>query len=101
MNVDLFLVLIFLIVPLWQFWPGKHKEIDVSLFSSHSPRFLYMWPNSRISVMGGEQAATVLATITKDQRAREGKEVMIHINHPICASLKRLKLALVHFLPKS
>lgn len=34
-----------------------------------------MWPNSRISVMGGEQAATVLATITKDQKAREGKEV--------------------------
>lgn len=32
--------------------------------------------------MGGEQAATVLATITKDQRAREGKEVMIRINHP-------------------
>uniref|UniRef100_A0AAY5JVT7 methylcrotonoyl-CoA carboxylase n=1 Tax=Esox lucius TaxID=8010 RepID=A0AAY5JVT7_ESOLU len=42
---------------------------------AYSPRFLYMWPNSRISVMGGEQAATVLATITKDQWAREGKEV--------------------------
>ncbi|TRY89092.1 hypothetical protein DNTS_004567 [Danionella cerebrum] len=41
---------------------------------AYSPRFLYMWPNSRISVMGGEQAATVLATITKDQKAREGKE---------------------------
>nr|XP_002122002.1 methylcrotonoyl-CoA carboxylase beta chain, mitochondrial [Ciona intestinalis] len=41
---------------------------------SYNPRFLYMWPNSRISVMGGEQAATVLATITKDQREREGKE---------------------------
>lgn len=40
-----------------------------------SPRFLYMWPNSRISVMGGEQAANVLATITKDQKAREGREV--------------------------
>jgi 3-methylcrotonyl-CoA carboxylase beta subunit len=39
-----------------------------------SPRFLYMWPNSRISVMGGEQAAGVLATITADQRKREGKE---------------------------
>lgn len=35
--------------------------------------------------MGGEQAANVLATVTKDQRAREGKEVMIHINLPICA----------------
>uniref|UniRef100_A0A8C1IU28 methylcrotonoyl-CoA carboxylase n=1 Tax=Cyprinus carpio TaxID=7962 RepID=A0A8C1IU28_CYPCA len=42
---------------------------------AYGPRFLYMWPNSRISVMGGEQAATVLATITKDQKAREGKEV--------------------------
>lgn len=35
--------------------------------------------------MGGEQAATVLATITKDQRAREGKEVRTGINHPVCA----------------
>lgn len=35
--------------------------------------------------MGGEQAATVLATITKDQRAREGKEVTIRINHPVGA----------------
>ncbi|XP_055488154.1 methylcrotonoyl-CoA carboxylase beta chain, mitochondrial [Leucoraja erinacea] len=41
---------------------------------AYSPRFLYMWPNARISVMGGEQAATVLATITKDQKARDGKE---------------------------
>nr|XP_039265509.1 methylcrotonoyl-CoA carboxylase beta chain, mitochondrial-like [Styela clava] len=40
---------------------------------AYGPRFLYMWPNARISVMGGEQAATVLATITKDQREREGK----------------------------
>ncbi|XP_036136527.1 methylcrotonoyl-CoA carboxylase beta chain, mitochondrial [Molossus molossus] len=41
---------------------------------AYSPRFLYMWPNARISVMGGEQAATVLATVAKDQRAREGKQ---------------------------
>ncbi|XP_066232762.1 methylcrotonoyl-CoA carboxylase beta chain, mitochondrial isoform X2 [Saccopteryx leptura] len=41
---------------------------------AYSPRFLYMWPNARVSVMGGEQAATVLATVAKDQRAREGKE---------------------------
>lgn len=34
-----------------------------------------MWPNARISVMGGEQAATVLATVAKDQKAREGKQV--------------------------
>lgn len=40
---------------------------------AYSPRFLYMWPNARISVMGGEQAANVLAQITRDQRQREGK----------------------------
>jgi len=34
-----------------------------------------MWPNARISVMGGEQAATVLTTVARDQRRREGKEV--------------------------
>ncbi|KAL2779602.1 methylcrotonoyl-CoA carboxylase beta chain, mitochondrial isoform 2 precursor [Daubentonia madagascariensis] len=39
-----------------------------------SPRFLYLWPNARISVMGGEQAANVLATVAKDQKAREGKQ---------------------------
>jgi acetyl-CoA carboxylase carboxyltransferase component len=37
------------------------------------PRFLWMWPNARISVMGGEQAAGVLATVKRDQLAREGK----------------------------
>lgn len=41
---------------------------------SYSPRFLYSWPNARISVMGGEQAAGVMAQITKDQRLREGKQ---------------------------
>jgi 3-methylcrotonyl-CoA carboxylase beta subunit len=33
---------------------------------AYSPRFLWMWPNARISVMGGEQAATVLATVKRD-----------------------------------
>lgn len=41
---------------------------------AYGPRFMYMWPNSRISVMGGEQAAGVLAQITREQRKREGKE---------------------------
>lgn len=41
---------------------------------SYSPRFLYSWPNARISVMGGEQAANVLAQVKKDQRAKEGKQ---------------------------
>ena len=40
---------------------------------AYDPRFLWMWPNARISVMGGEQAANVLLTIKQDQLAREGK----------------------------
>jgi acetyl-CoA carboxylase carboxyltransferase component len=39
---------------------------------AYSPRLLFMWPNSRISVMGGEQAANVLLTVKLDQMAREG-----------------------------
>ncbi|CAK9798750.1 Methylcrotonoyl-CoA carboxylase beta chain, mitochondrial [Anthophora plagiata] len=41
---------------------------------SYSPRFLYSWPNARISVMGGEQAASVMIQITKQQRERDRKE---------------------------
>jgi 3-methylcrotonyl-CoA carboxylase beta subunit/propionyl-CoA carboxylase len=37
------------------------------------PRFLWLWPNARISVMGGEQAAGVLAAVKREQLAREGK----------------------------
>jgi 3-methylcrotonyl-CoA carboxylase beta subunit len=39
---------------------------------AYSPRFLWMWPNARISVMGGEQAASVLATVRRDQLAAAG-----------------------------
>jgi len=38
---------------------------------AYSPRFLWMWPNARISVMGGEQAASVLATVRGDMTAEE------------------------------
>ena len=41
---------------------------------AYSPRFLFTWPNSRIAVMGGEQAATVLAAIRRDNLARQGKD---------------------------
>jgi len=40
---------------------------------AYEPRFLWMWPNARISVMGGEQAAGVLATVKREQLARENK----------------------------
>lgn len=39
---------------------------------AYSPRFLWSWPNSRISVMGGEQAAGVLATVRRDAIERKG-----------------------------
>jgi acetyl-CoA carboxylase carboxyltransferase component len=40
---------------------------------AYEPRLLWMWPNARISVMGGEQAAGVLTTVKREQLAREGK----------------------------
>lgn len=39
----------------------------------YSPRFLFLWPNARVSVMGGEQAAQVLATIKRDNLEARGK----------------------------
>lgn len=41
---------------------------------AYDPRFMFMWPNARISVMGGEQAASVLATIRRDQIEGKGEQ---------------------------
>ncbi|MCB1689150.1 MAG: methylcrotonoyl-CoA carboxylase [Halioglobus sp.] len=41
---------------------------------AYDPRFMFMWPNARISVMGGEQAAGVLAQIQRDQKAKAGQD---------------------------
>ncbi|MFR9673774.1 carboxyl transferase domain-containing protein [Streptomyces sp. TR06-5] len=41
---------------------------------AYGPRFLWMWPNAKISVMGGEQAASVLATVKRDQIEARGEE---------------------------
>jgi acetyl-CoA carboxylase carboxyltransferase component len=61
---------------------------------AYSPRFLWMWPNAQIGVMGGEQAADVLITVKNDQLAREGlpplpKEVADGIRQPIIDSAYR------------
>src|SRR4029077_18167439 len=40
---------------------------------AYSPRLLFTWPNSRISVMGGEQAASVLATVKRDAMEQRGE----------------------------
>ena len=42
---------------------------------AYQPRFLWTWPNSRISVMGGEQAAGVLSTVRRDALERRGKSL--------------------------
>jgi 3-methylcrotonyl-CoA carboxylase beta subunit len=60
---------------------------------AYEPRFLWMWPNARISVMGGEQAAGVLATVKRDQLAREGRTLTdsedAAIREPIIAKYER------------
>ena len=54
---------------------------------AYEPRLLWMWPNARISVMGGEQAAGVLTTVKRDQLARENQalsaEAEAAIRNPI------------------
>ena len=40
---------------------------------AYNPRFVWMWPNARISVMGGEQAASVLATVRRDTLQKQGQ----------------------------
>jgi geranyl-CoA carboxylase beta subunit len=42
---------------------------------SYSPRFLFAWPNARIAVMGGEQAATVMSIVTEQKQKRRGTPV--------------------------
>jgi acetyl-CoA carboxylase carboxyltransferase component len=42
---------------------------------AYSPRLLFMWPNARISVMGGPQAANVLLTVREESLEREGEEM--------------------------
>jgi acetyl-CoA carboxylase carboxyltransferase component len=61
---------------------------------AYSPRFLWMWPNAQIGVMGGEQAADVMITVKNDQLAREGKpplpeEMARQIKEPIIVSAMR------------
>lgn len=60
---------------------------------AYGPRFLWTWPSSRISVMGGEQAAQVMVTVKRDQLAREGKaltrEMEAEIADPIRAKYEQ------------
>jgi acetyl-CoA carboxylase carboxyltransferase component len=61
---------------------------------AYSPRFLWMWPNAQIGVMGGEQAADVMVTVKNDQLARQGnpplsEELVRQIKDPIVVSAER------------
>jgi acetyl-CoA carboxylase carboxyltransferase component len=61
---------------------------------AYGPRFLWMWPNAQIGVMGGEQAAHVMITVKNDQLAREGnpplpEELVRRIKEPIVAAAEK------------
>ncbi len=61
---------------------------------AYAPRFMWMWPNARISVMGGEQAANVLLTVKQDQLERRGdpsltKDQAAEFQRPILEKYER------------
>lgn len=54
---------------------GSHGAGNYAMCGrAYSPRFLFQWPNARVSVMGGDQASSVLATVRRDQLARAGED---------------------------
>ena len=56
---------------------------------AYSPRFLWMWPNARISVMGGEQAASVLATVKRDGIEAKGGQWSLEEEEAFKAPIRR------------
>jgi 3-methylcrotonyl-CoA carboxylase beta subunit len=56
---------------------------------AYSPRFLWMWPNARISVMGGEQAAAVLATVKRDQLEARGETWQVEQEEEFTAPIRQ------------
>ena len=56
---------------------------------AYSPRFLWMWPNARISVMGGEQAASVLATVKRDGIEAKGGQWTMEEEEAFKAPIRR------------
>jgi len=60
---------------------------------AYQPRFCWMWPNARISVMGGYQAADVLGTIKKKQLEKDGKTIsaqeLDELKQPIMAKYEK------------
>jgi len=56
---------------------------------AYSPRFLWMWPNARISVMGGEQAASVLATVRRDGLEAKGGSMSLEEEEAFKAPIRQ------------
>ncbi|KAG9508487.1 Methylcrotonoyl-CoA carboxylase beta chain, mitochondrial, partial [Fragariocoptes setiger] len=56
---------------------------------AYSPRFLFIWPNSRISVMGGEQVARVLITVKEQQGKKLSDEEKQRISQPMIDKIER------------
>ena len=56
---------------------------------AYGPRLLFQWPNARTSVMGGEQAATVLATIRREQLEAAGKPWSETEEHAFTAPIRQ------------
>ena len=56
---------------------------------AYGPRFLWMWPNARISVMGGEQAAGVLTTVRNSKRPKMSKKDVAEFQRPILEKYER------------
>jgi acetyl-CoA carboxylase carboxyltransferase component len=54
---------------------------------AYEPRFLFMYPNSKISVMGGEQAANVLITVKEDQLLAQGKTLSIEEREKLMSTI--------------
>jgi 3-methylcrotonyl-CoA carboxylase beta subunit len=55
---------------------------------AYDPRFLWMWPNARISVMGGEQAATVMETVGQAEVGAQLREQYERQGHPYFATAR-------------
>jgi 3-methylcrotonyl-CoA carboxylase beta subunit len=55
---------------------------------AYSPRFLFMWPNARISVMGGEQAATVMTQVGQAETGAQLREQYEHQGRPVYSTAR-------------
>ncbi len=52
---------------------GSYGAGNYGMWRAYDPTMMWMWPNARISVMGGEQAAGVMAQVTRDIKTRKGE----------------------------